>query len=55
MNSDIYSSILLRFLVPFMADKGGKILYLHQDNDPKHNSLKCRSILEEFNINWVSK
>ena len=24
MNSDIYSSILLRFLVPFMADKGEK-------------------------------
>lgn len=36
-----------------MVENDEKIYFLHQDNDPKHNSLKCRSSLDDLNIRWV--
>ena len=54
MNSDIYQDIIDYYLLPFIASNHPFDCKLHQDNDTKHNSLKCRRALERLGIKWVS-
>ena len=51
MDSKIYTEIIYEFLLPHVAEKG--ILYLHQDNDPKHTSKLCQKALENIDLIWV--
>ena len=45
MDADTYNQIMHEFLFPFIADKYDFNIVLHQDNDPKHTSRKCKSIV----------
>ena len=52
MNSIMYEEIIEQHLLPFMAVHHPNGV-LHQDNDSKHSSLRCRNALKRLNINWV--
>ena len=55
MDSILYNEILDDYLLPFVREKYfNQEYYLHQDNDPKHCSILCRSFLEDNNIIWVT-
>ena len=54
MDADLYREILLDYLFPFMASKYDFDCILLQDNDPKHSSVKCRSVFSENDIKWVN-
>lgn len=56
MDSRIYQEILVTFLFPYLAEHFNQNeAILHQDNDPKHNSILCRETLTAFGVNWVVK
>ena len=40
-------------MYPFVAKSFNYNAKLHQDNDPKHSSVLCRTTLKEANIEWV--
>ena len=42
-------------MYPFVRKTFNRDVELHQDNDPKHNSIKCRAALDNLDINWVKK
>jgi hypothetical protein len=53
MDEKLYKEIILCFLFPTMANQYDFDCIFHQDNDPKHNSKLCKSVLKDNNINWV--
>ena len=53
MDANLYSIIIKKFVLPFAAAEYDFDCTIHQDNDPKHNSLLCRNLLERFNIEWI--
>ncbi|RNA40664.1 hypothetical protein BpHYR1_025510 [Brachionus plicatilis] len=53
MDSILYREILSHFLIPFGASKFDFEFNLHQDNDPKYNSMMCSSFLDLNNIKMV--
>ena len=51
MNQFGYKEILLNQVVPFISvHYAGEDPVIHQDNDPKHNSLLIRSLLEVYDL-----
>jgi hypothetical protein len=53
MDASLYRDILVFDFFPFMAAKFDFDCILHQDNDGKHTSKLCKSILNDNNIKWV--
>ncbi|CAF1083718.1 unnamed protein product [Brachionus calyciflorus] len=53
MDSQMYTEILGDFLFPFGARMYDFHFNLHQDNDPKHNSLLCRNFLDLNGVSWI--
>ena len=53
MDAELYMQIISSFLLPFAAVKYDFNCILHQDNDSKHSSLKCRELLLQNRIIWV--
>jgi hypothetical protein len=53
MDSVIYTDIINKVMTPFVRKTFAGDVQLHQDNDPKHNSIKCRAALDYADINWV--
>ena len=45
--------MILQTFLPFSHQKFGKNGLLHQDKNPKHKSLICRLVCEEYGLNWV--
>ena len=54
MNQEVFLEILALHLVPFGLNKYGNNWILHQDNDSKHTSYRCRCFLAQNRINWVN-
>jgi transposase len=52
MNAPMYTSILERSLLPFIADKMPTSHRFVQDNDPKHTSRHAQDFFEQKGINW---
>jgi hypothetical protein len=55
MDSIIYTEIINKIMYPFVRKTFNNDVELHQDNDPKHNSIRCRAALDNHDINWVNK
>jgi hypothetical protein len=55
MDSIKYTEIIYQNLDPFVRKTFNSDVELHQDNDPKHNSIRCRAALDNNDINWVKK
>ena len=53
MDAEVYVEIMEDYIVPDMRRMYGNNWYLHQDNDPKHQSNLTRSFLAYNNITWV--
>ena len=53
MDGELYLEILYDFLIPSLAKYYVFECNLHQDNDPKHNSLICRSVYTNNGISCV--
>ncbi|CAF0988238.1 unnamed protein product [Brachionus calyciflorus] len=51
--SNLYRQILSDYLIPFGELKFDSDFKLHQDNDPKHSSVLCKSFLALNEINWI--
>jgi len=47
-----YKEIILKFLYPFILDKYDGNCFLHQDNDGKHSSYLCETMLKRYNLLW---
>ena len=53
MDASLYRDILVFDFFPFMAAKFDFDCILHHDNDGKHTSKLCKSVLNDNNIKWV--
>jgi hypothetical protein len=53
MDASIYKEIIERVIFPFGEKVYDSLMYLHQDNDPKHSSKLCMGTMEAYRIKWV--
>jgi hypothetical protein len=51
----MYTEIINKVMTPFVRKTFNDDVQLHQDNDPKHTSVKCRAALDHADIKWVRK
>ena len=51
----MYTEIINKVMTPFVRKTFNDDVQLHQDNDPKHTSVKCRAALDNADIQWVRK
>ena len=49
----MYTEIINKVMTPFVRKTLNENVQLHQDNDPKHASVKCRAALDHAEIEWV--
>ena len=49
----MYTEIINKVMTPFVRKTFNDDVQLHQDNDPKHTSVKFRAALDNADIQWV--